>query len=207
MQKELATKTSNLTQVGLYEYLLVAHPDSTVRQKIVAEKQNFLEQYGQKLPVKAEPHISIANFFAHEPMEETVVRYMHRIISSHESFDVALNNYSGYPPHSIHLRIQDAQPLKQIGKDLSIISHYIKTCSCPPVTFISNPNISIGRKIPEAVYLRAMMDYSQKTFHDSFTVNELVMLRRSSEYDDCKAVHVFRLQPKGDRALANTLFN
>ncbi|MFN3930073.1 MAG: type VII toxin-antitoxin system MntA family adenylyltransferase antitoxin, partial [Thermoflexus sp.] len=47
-------------------------------------------------------------------MEETIIRYMHRICSRQHVFEVALNNYSGYPPHSIYLRVQDHHPFRQL---------------------------------------------------------------------------------------------
>ena len=203
---EQTTKYLQPIQLGLYEYLLVAHPDATVSQKVIAEKEFFAAGYQQKIAAKTKPHITIANFVAREAMEETILRYTRRICSQLQSFEVALNNYSGFPPHTIYLRVQNSQPFKQLAKELKVVSNYVDSCSCPPVKLITNPHLSIARRLPETVYLKAMMDYSQKTFHETFMVNELVLLRRSNEYDSCKPVHVFRLQPTEDKFLGN-LFN
>lgn len=204
---EQITKSLNGTQVGLYEYLLVAHPDASVNEKVMAEKESFSTEYQQKIAAKTKPHITVANFMAREAMEETILRYTQRICSQQQSFEVALNNYSGFPPHTIYLRVQNKQPFKQLAKELKVVSNYVSSCSCPPVKLITNPHLSIARRLPEIIYLKAMMDYSQKTFHETFMVNELVLLRRSNQYDTCKAVHVFRLQPAQDRFLGNLLFN
>jgi 2'-5' RNA ligase len=203
---EQTTKYPHQTELDLYEYLLVAHPDASVNEKVMAEKQFFTDEYGQKIASKTKPHITIANFLAREAMEDTILRYTQRICSQQQSFEVALNNYSGFPPHTIYLRVQNPQPFKQLAKELKAVSEYVRSCSCPPVTLYNNPHLSITRGLSATVYLKAMMDYSQKTFHETFMVNELVLLKRGNEYDSCKTVHVFRLQPAPDGFLGN-LFN
>ena len=204
METGTVTKSLNQgwAQFGLYEYLLVAHPDTLVNDKIIEEKQNFYNQYRQKVAVKTKPHITVASFLAKEEMEETVIRYLQRICAQQQSFDVMLNNYSGFPPHTIYVRVQNPQPFRQLATQLKAVSNYIDTCSCPPVNLITNPHVTIARSLNEKVYLKALMEYGQKSFHEIFTVDELVLLRRTHQFDPCKAINIFRLQPPG-----NTLFN
>jgi 2'-5' RNA ligase len=204
MEAGLVTKPSNIqwAPFGFYEYLLVAHPDEKVNNKIVKEKEYFSDEYNQKIAIKTKPHITIANFVAKEAMEETIIRYMQRICLQQQAFSVMLNNYSGFPPHTIYLRVQNQQPFKQLAKELKAVSNYIDSCSCPRATLITNPHVTIARRLPESVYLKALMDYGQKTFHATFAVNELLLLKRTTLFDPYKPVNVFRLQPP-----ANTLFN
>ncbi|MDQ6812173.1 MAG: 2'-5' RNA ligase family protein [Bacteroidota bacterium] len=204
---EQTTKYSPPIQFGLYEYLLVAHPDAAVNKKVMMEKELFVAEYGQKMAAKTKPHITIANFLAHDAMEETILRYTQRVCSQLYSFEVVLNNYSGFPPHTIFLRVQNPQPFKQFAKELKVVSNYVSSCSCPPLTLITNPHLIIASRLPETVYLKAMMDYSQKSFHETFMVTELVLLRRDHQYDTCKAIHVFRLQPPSNNLFNNLLFN
>lgn len=187
---------NSFTDEAILEYLLVAHPDDIVNDKINQEKQNFYDQHGEKTAIKTKPHITIANFLAREPMEETIIRWIARICSNRQSFTVSLNNYSGFPPHMVYLRVQNPKPFQELAHELKVIDHYVRSNACPPAHLIKTPHLTIARKLPEAIYHKALMDYSQKTFHETFTVNELVLLRRSHEYDKCKRVNVFRLQPQ-----------
>jgi 2'-5' RNA ligase len=173
----------------------------------MAEKESFTYEYQQKIATKIKPHITIANFVAREAMEETILRYTQRICGQQCSFDVSFNNYSGFPPHTVYLRVQNPQPFKQLAKELKVVSNYISSCSCPPARLITKPHLTIAKLIPEVVYLKAIMDYSQKTFHETFTVNELVLLRRSHQFDTCKVIHIFGLQPVQNGFLENILFN
>ena len=198
----VSASAKGFNKQGALEYLLVAHPDAAVNNKVNQEKQNFYDRYGEKLAVKAKPYIAIANFVATEPMEETIIRWIERICSSRQSFNVSLNNYSGFPAHTVYLRVQNHLPFQQLAKELKVIDSYVRSNDCPPVHLIKRPHLTIACKLSEVVYLQALMDYSQKTFHETFAVDELVLMRRSAAFDTSKTVNVFRLQPQ-----QNHLFN
>ncbi|MEP6594829.1 MAG: 2'-5' RNA ligase family protein [Ginsengibacter sp.] len=179
----------------LYEYLFVVSPGSEVYKKVMAEKQLFYEEYKEKIAIKTLPHITVANFLASENMEETIIRWIQRICSKQPSFTVTLNNYSGFPRDTIYLRIQNATPFQQLTEELKVVDTYIRSCSCPSVRFISRPHLTIASSLPEEIYFKAITRYARKSFYESFVVNELLLLRRGHQYDKCKPINVFGLQP------------
>ena len=179
----------------LWEYLLVANPDENVYNKIMDVKQAFFDVYKQKIAIKTKPHITVANFLAMESMEETLIRYIHRICSQYMSFDVTLNNYSGFPSHTIYARIQDHAPFKQLAVQLNVIDQYVRSNGCPEARLIFRPHLTIARGLDNNVYNKAMLDYSEKTFHETFQLTELVLLKRNNQFDACKEVNVFRFYP------------
>ncbi len=63
-----------------YEYLLVAHPSQEVNKQLKEEKENFSSTYKVSVAKKTLPHITVADFLAKEEMEETIIRYMRRIL-------------------------------------------------------------------------------------------------------------------------------
>lgn len=205
-EMETIKKQINYSKTGLYEYLLLAYPDQALTSKILLEKEMFAAKYVQPL-TKVQPHITIANFVAREIMEDTIIRYSQRICTQNYSFKTSLNNYSGIPPHSIHLRIQDPQPFLHLANEFKVVANYIDSCSCPPVQLVVNPYISFASHLTETTYLQAISDYSQKTFHETFFVNALVLLRRSSEYDSCKTMQIFRFRPQKENLFACNLYN
>lgn len=200
---EIMSLNKDWARLGLNEYLLVAHPDSTINNKIMEEKKFFYDEYKQKIAVKMKPHITVANYLAKEEMEETISRYVQRICNHQQSFSVCLNNYSGFPPHTIYLRVQNHQPFKQLAKQLKAVSDYVSSCSCPPVKLITNPHVTITRRLPETIYLKALMNFGQRSFYETFTVNELVLLKRANQFDTCKVINVFSLQPLSNSCSIN----
>lgn len=198
MQTELTSAIPVMREMyghDLYEYFLVALPDKEVCGKVIAEKRAFYDEYKESVAIKTQPHITLTTFLAKEAMEETVIRWMESIFKKQQSFTVTLNNYSGFPPHTIYLRVQNAIPFQQLAKELKVVSSYVHSCACPPMKLISNPHVSIAARISEEIYFKALTQYARKSFHESFVVGELILLRRRHSYENCKTINVFGLQP------------
>jgi 2'-5' RNA ligase len=180
-------------QTDMYEYLLVAHPDAPVQEKLVEENHFFSTQFNARVAIKTKPHITVANFLATEQMEETIIRWMHRVISTNNSFNVTIDEYGAFRPHTIYLKIRDHQPFKQLATGLKVIDQYIQSYGCPKMKLVDNAHLTIARRLDALTYEQAVKLYAEKTFHASFDVKELVLLRRRDQFDSCRQVNVFRL--------------
>jgi 2'-5' RNA ligase len=196
---------------GYAEYLLVVYPHGDLQDRLMEEQQQFSSDYGldhrleqgQRIANhlgRNRPHITLVAFQAKEEAEDTLIRWIQRICEQRRSFQLALNNYSGIPPHTIYLRLQDPEPLRDLIQQLGAIDEFIRSSGWPPVRhpLITNgrvrPYLSIAGGLTEQVYNKAMPDYSRKTFHGIFQVEELVLLRRKHSFDPCKTVNVFGLK-------------
>ena len=204
MNRGLVNQQLSLNQIGnsLWEYLLVVHPDKDVNEKVNVEKNYFYNEYGQKVAIKTKPHITLANFLAKEEMEATLIRWIQRVCDYQPKFETALNNFSGFPPHTIYLRVQNPQPFKSLVNNLKVIEGFIQSNGCPPVTLITSPHMTIARRLPSEVYERAIKEYASRLFHEMFKVDHLVLIKRKHQFDECKTVNIF---PLG--SLHNNLFN
>lgn len=177
-----------------FEYLLLANPGEEVFKKVMAQKEIFSFCYKVNAAKKTLPHITVANFLAKETMEETLIKWMNKIISNQYAFDVMLNNFSGFPSsHTVYARVQNHEPFKQLAASLKTIDEYIRSNGFPRAMLIKHPHVTIAKGLQLDVYEKALKDYSQKTFNASFTVNELILLERQNQYEKCKQVAVFKL--------------
>lgn len=191
---------------GYAEYLLVVYPHGDLQDRLMEEQQQFSSDYGldhrldggersaNAIFGRNRPHITLATFQAGEAAEDTLIRWIQKICQQKRSFQLALNNYSGIPPHTIYLRIQDPEPLRDLQQQLGAIDEFIRSSGWPPVSFNGRPYLSIAGGLTEQVYHKAMPDYSRKTFHELFQVDELVLLRRKHSFDPCKTINVFGLK-------------
>ncbi|WP_205508532.1 2'-5' RNA ligase family protein [Longitalea arenae] len=179
------------------EYRLVIYPDAPVYEKIMAEKQRFVMNYGVET-AGSFPYIMVAGFYAGEGMEETLIRWIQRICSQHNSFEITLNNYSGFPQHSICLRIQNPQPLQQLAAQLKQLDGHVQTMAIN--TFERIPHIAVANELPEPVYQQTMPVYSRKTFRARFMATELVLLGRDHPYAASKTITVFRFLPANHKS-------
>jgi hypothetical protein len=183
---------------GHREYRLVIYPDAIVYEKIMAEKQRFFMNYGVEAVTKSFPYIMVAGFYAGEGMEETLIRWIQRICSQQNSFELALNNYSGFPQHSIYLRIHDHQPLHQLATQLRMLDGHVQSMTAN--AFERIPHVALANELPEPVYDKAMPVYSRKTFHARFMATELVLLGRDHPFAASKTITVFRFLPANHKS-------
>jgi hypothetical protein len=181
------------------EYLLVSYPDKPVLDKIAAERALFNETYKLRPKASVKPHIVVSNFFASEGIESTLVRWLQRICSLEQGFKLTLNNYSGYPTHTIFLRVPDAGPIQHLVGQLHSMKDFVQS---GPAGFFRRPHVPVGSKLTTGIYEQALSDYSRKIFHETFHVDELVLLKRKDLYDSLRTVQVFGLLPAN-----NDLFN
>jgi hypothetical protein len=184
---------------GLFEYMLVVCPGKEVHKKIMEEKCQFFRNYGHAMAIQTRPQVTISNFLAWDHMENTIIRWLQNIAREQKSFRVFLNNYSGFPSHSVYIRIQDSEGLRDLNYRLKAIAPYIKESRWPAARFMHYPNISLAPQLSAELYESAIRDYSGKDFNASFDVTELVLLRRQHPFDKCKQVGVFRMQPVSEQ--------
>src|SRR6476620_7848625 len=116
------------------DYELVVVPDDSTHECLRSEQQFFRETFMSEGNCQYKLHITIAQFQAKEIMEKTLVCWIQNICLLHKSFDVRLNNFSSFPPHTIYLRIIDPMPFIHIGNQLKMISGFIESNNCPPLT-------------------------------------------------------------------------
>src|SRR5438552_14596128 len=147
-QANMATSVARAGN-GLQEYLLVVRPDATVYAQMEAVEQEFCLEYGVTPAAGTKPHIKVAGFRAQEVMEETLIRWVARICSLRTGFVVTLNNYSGFPPHTIYLRILDPLPFVQLGKELRAVDELVRSSWCPPANLVAKPYLGIATRLPE----------------------------------------------------------
>lgn len=189
-----ATAWANPVQ-DYYEYLLVVHPSEHAYTQLMEERKYFFDTYNEKVAIKTLPHITVANFLAREEMEDTIIRYMRRILVMQKSFTITLTNFSGFPPHTVYTRVQDHEPFKEMAAALKPVYMYVHGNGCPHAKFITHPHVTIARRLKPDVYEKAMFDFSKRSFHTSFNADELILLKRQHQFDTCKQVNVFKLLP------------
>lgn len=189
------TSSFHWNTYGMMEYMLILYPSQKVNEKVLLEEQGFCQQYGIKPVMKAKPHITVANFVAKEAMEDTLNRWIQNICNKQKGFELTLNNYSGFPPHTIYVRVQDPEPVVTLINQLKVLDDFIRSSNCPPLRPSLKPYLTIARRLTMEVYEKAIKDYSLKDFHESFMVNELVLLKRSHQFDPCGVVNKFSFLP------------
>jgi 2'-5' RNA ligase len=190
------------SQYGFQEYLLVLNPSSDVNEKVMKEKKLFSNDYNYRMAGETHPHITLGVFLARESMEEELISLLQRVCNRHTRFTVALNNFSGFPPHTIYIKVKNPKPFEELMKSLELLDRYLYKEKCRSLQLSGTPHLTIARQLPEDVYLTAIQTYVNRTFNEVFTASKLVLLKRDSQLDKCEVVNTFNLPPE-----SKNLFN
>lgn len=157
------------------QYLLMAYPRFAATAQVTHLGRPLLqttETAFHTLPIE------IAVFEATQQMEDTIIRWMHRIISNRAAFTIQVNQQID-ATGKLMLRIADTTPFQQLASQLGVVSQYISSYHCPDMYFSMRP------------YLRP----SQPSFDAQLTITELVLMRKRYEAADYRQVNVFGLKP------------
>lgn len=185
----------NTKNQELVKYRLVIEPDIQVSTEIQNEREAFKKRYGETPVDDMIRYIKIADFLSNQAMEETLIRWIGRICRLQQSFILSLNNYGGFPQHSIYLRIQEMESLHGLFQQLKIIDSLISSSGGSSLKLAAKPHVVIAKQLPPEVYNKAVMDYAEKTFHESFEVNQLLLVKIDDAYETNKLVNVFGFTP------------
>lgn len=195
MQKGFTKETmiSYNTERGLKNYLLVIHPDEHISSKIMYEKELFYDQYKQDVAIKIKPQITIAQFMAREMMEETLIRWIQKICLLQKSFSVTIANFGSIPEHTVYLKIENVQPFRQLTNQLHILDSFFESNNCPPAYMEPIPRFTIAPNLPLYIYNKAVSDYANRSFHESFLVCKLMLYKLDDEAGCNRLVNTFTL--------------
>ena len=166
--------------VALCEYELVIYPDARAMELIGEEWNNLAQEKGLP-PLMESPLIVLARFKAKEAMEETLSRWIQNACNLQVSFTVSLNNYGAYPPHTIYLRIQDAQPIHRLTGALKMLDGFIQSNDCPPLHLNARPCLPLVTPVAATQFESLSREFAQRCFHHSFQVDRLVLHRKNKD--------------------------
>ena len=176
------------------EYILLAYTDHHINGQVEAIKKNIPDNSASAI-ASARPHITIANFLAKDGMEPTLCRWMQMIAGSFPMFPVTLDKIAGIPPHTIYLNVKDKFPFEKLAQQFGTVNDFIKSSGCPAVMMTAKPYLVIATGLTENSYNSTMKRYAQNLFHETFMLEEFVLLKRQTLYDKCTTVQIFRLNP------------
>jgi hypothetical protein len=179
---------------SLHTYRLMAYPDMETGETIKAEQQYLSRQYATNIPEQP-TGILVAQFMAREDMEATLIRWMHRIISTQQSFNVSMQGFGALSSKQLYLRVQEQEPFQLLANSLQVVDQYIRSYDCPPAKRYTHPYLPLTNAVSDQVFHQVVEEYAVRKISLGFEVKELLLIRKQHEQDAGKQINVFRLQP------------
>jgi 2'-5' RNA ligase len=184
--KQVAVQQGHQQKIN--EYLLVAQPHEDLYNNIMQLKQAFAEKYDCPLALYTKPHITLVNFVQWHMQERKVLERLQSLIAGFTPFQIKLDGFGSLPTHSIYLNVQTKNDVVEMVKGLKNLQALLTLSKDSKPHFITEPHLTIARKLLPWQYEKAWLEYSHTPFAASFMVKEILLLRK--EVDTKKYYHI-----------------
>lgn len=178
---------------SINEYLLVIQPNEDVCEKIMTLKKHFSSNYKCPQAMHIMPQITLIKFSQYELSESRFVNRFRNIATANSSFKITLNDFGSFPSHTIYVNIQTTNQLTIISKEFRQVQAFIQPDKQNKPHFITEPFISISQKLLPWQYEKGWLEYSNTHFNTSFTVNEILLLKKKEGSNGFKTIERFPL--------------
>jgi 2'-5' RNA ligase len=171
--------TATIPGYKIYEYLLVISPHKDLWDKIVEVKKKFAEDYQSEHAKWGKPHVTIVNFVQYTMMEERIINRLHAIAMGYPPFKVELKDFGSFPSHTIFINVISKLPIQNLVKEVRKESQkLLKLNDDNKPYFITEPHLTIARKLQPWQYEKGWLEYSNKHFTGRFIADSMVLLKR-----------------------------
>ncbi len=174
MEKQL----SNIPGYHECEYLLVLQPHEELWNRIMNLKKEFAEVYNCPVAFGTKPHITLVKFLQYEMMESRIVNSLKMITMGLPAFKVELKDFGSFPSHTIYINITSKVPIVHAVKELRQAQRLMKINNDNKPYFITEPHLTISRKLLPWQYEKAWIEYSRKSFTGRFIADTALLLKR-----------------------------
>lgn len=186
-------KTEILSEYATADYLLVLEPHEALRGEIMQVKKHFGETYDCAASVTGKPNITLVRFTQYEMIEQRIIRRLQMIATEHASFMVELNDFGSFPTHSVFLNVTTKNRIVDLVKSFRPIQHLLKIDKDHKPHFITDPYITIARKLLPWQYEKGWLEMSNTHFSGKFEADHLLLLRKRDGEKRYEMVRKFKL--------------
>ncbi len=160
------------------EFVLVLQPHDELWNRITDVKKEFAEAYDCPMAVFTKPHITLATFVQYAMMEQRIINRLKLIAMGLPPTKVELKGFGSLPSHTIYINVASKAPLMQMVKQLRQAQALMKINNEHKPHFITEPQITIARKLLPWQYEKGWAEYEHKHFTGRFIASQLLLLKR-----------------------------
>ena len=110
--------------------------------------------------------------------EQRIVHRLQLLATAHESFVVELHDFGSLPTHSIYINVTTKTQIGELVKALRPIQHLLKIDKDRKPHFITEPFVTIARKLLPWQYEKGWLELSHTHFSGRFVADHILLLRK-----------------------------
>ncbi len=162
----------------LVDYLLVLQPHEELWNTIMQEKQSFAKEYACETALYGKPHITLIRFKQMEMLETRIIHRLKTIATTLAPFKIEMKGFGSFPSHTVYINITSKVNIVDAVKALRAPQKLMKLDKDNKPHFITDPHITIARKLLPWQYEKAWLAYQHKHFHGRFIADHALLLKK-----------------------------
>jgi 2'-5' RNA ligase len=162
----------------LNEYKLVVPLSESLEHKIHALRKEFGDKYAYKAD-PGRPHLTLVMFSQLSMMEERIIQKLGTIAMGETPFRMEMKDFGSFPAHTIYINITTKEPVKKLMRSVKEIQRLLRTDIDHKAHFLSDPVISIARRLKPWQYEKGWLEFSHRQFTGRCIADALLLLKRA----------------------------
>lgn len=170
------------THVMPAEYLLVLQPHEALCNDIKSIKEKFAAGYHCEDAKKGLPNITLARFKQFQSTEMHIRQCLRNNARTLAPFKIELKGFGSLPSHTIFINVVSKVAVMHAVKTLrQQAQKFMKLDKDNKPHFITEPRMTIARKLQAWQYEKGWLEYQHANFHGRFIADAAVLLKRKQK--------------------------
>ena len=188
------------------DYLLVLQPHEALWNEIKLIKEKFAADYDCATAKKGLPHITLAMFKQFPATENRIRQSLRNMARTIAPFKVEMNDFGSFPSHTIYINILSKIPIVNTVKTLRQSQKFMKIDKDNKPYFITEPHLTIARKLLPWQYEKGWLQFSNAHFHGRFMADYALLLKRKAG-EGYRPIEKFMFEGMKTETTQTALFN
>ncbi|MGV3658118.1 MAG: 2'-5' RNA ligase family protein [Chitinophagaceae bacterium] len=172
------------------EYRLVVPLPEALQQKVLSVRQTLHQKYGVKPTFELKPSLTLLRCHAFEKGEPRLLEKLQQVALQTAPFKVELEDYAGYPTHTIYINVMTKSPFNDLCKELKKSKWLMQVPQHQPF-FINEPHLMIAQRLKPKEFTNMWNECEQRQFTGRFIADAVLLLKRSEQNKAYQVVRRF----------------
>ena len=142
------------------------------------QKSDFANRFNHPAALYTKPHLTLLKFVQLEAVEPRIANRFESICASQSSIKIELANFGSFPSHTIYINVTSKVPILNLVKALKEVQLLLKFDPNFKPYFITEPHITIARRLVPWQYEKAWNELSHSSFTGRFISSKMTLLKR-----------------------------
>ncbi len=160
------------------EYKIIITPHEDLAKKIMAVQKEFIEKYKIEHTSVYLPQLILVTFKQIQAYEEKIINRLRIVGMGFHPVKIELKDFGSFPSHTIFINVTQLQVSQLVKKIREEGGRLMKPDNENKPHFITDPHLTIARKLKPWQYEQGWHELSQRHFSGQFVAGKMILLRK-----------------------------